>query len=58
MCIVVEEIDESEYWLTIIEEAQLSNNITELLRLIQEAREISKIVTKARTTSFRRIQAP
>jgi len=33
ICIVVEEADESEYWLEIITETNLSNDKNELLRL-------------------------
>ncbi|KAA3627146.1 MAG: four helix bundle protein [Bacteroidetes bacterium] len=55
MCIVVEEIDESEYWLSIIVEADLSNDEPILLRLFKEASEISKIMTKSRTTVYKRI---
>ena len=33
ICIVVEEADESEYWLEIIDEASLSNDRKELKRL-------------------------
>ncbi len=45
ICIVVEEADESEYWLEIINEANLSNDREKLLRLIKEANEITKIMT-------------
>jgi len=52
ICIVVEEADESEYWLEIIEEANLSNNKNELTRLLTEANEITRIMTKAKNTSY------
>lgn len=52
ICIVVEEADETEYWLEIIRETNLSNNNSELSRLIKEANEISKIMTKAKNTSY------
>lgn len=55
MCIVVEEIDESEYWLSIIVQAELSNDESELWRLLKEARDISKIMAKSRTTAYKRI---
>ena len=42
ICIVVEEVDESEYWLEIINEANLSNDREELTRLTNEANEITK----------------
>ena len=53
ICIVVEEADESEYWLEIIEEADLSNNKKELIRLITEVREITKIMAKAKDSSYK-----
>ncbi|MCF6341436.1 MAG: four helix bundle protein [Bacteroidales bacterium] len=52
ICIVVEEADESEYWLEIIDEANLSNEIEELVRLCKEANEITKIMAKARNSSY------
>ncbi len=51
-CIVVEEADESEYWLEIITEANLSNDKEELLRLLKEANEITRIMTKAKNSSY------
>ena len=53
ICIVVEEADESEYWLEIINEANLSNDRGELIRLTKEANEITKIMTKAKNSSYR-----
>lgn len=55
ICIVVEESDESIYWLEVIEEANLSTNSVELSRLINEAIEISKIMTKAKDTTYKSI---
>ena len=52
ICIVVEEADESEYWLEIIDEANLSNDREELARLTKEANEITKIMAKARNSSY------
>jgi four helix bundle protein len=52
ICIVVEEADESEYWLEIIKEANLSNNKEELSRLTKEANEITKITAKAKNTAY------
>lgn len=49
--IVVEEADETEYWLEVISEAKLSNDEPELKRLLIEANEITKIMSKARNTS-------
>jgi len=52
ICIVVEEADESEYWLEIIDEANLSNEKEELSRLTQEANEITKIMAKAKNSTY------
>jgi four helix bundle protein len=54
MCIVVEESDETEYWLRVIEDTGLSNDKKELNRLMNEALEISKIMTKAKNTTYKR----
>ena len=54
ICIVVEEADESEYWLEIINDANLSNDREELIRLIKEANEITKIMSKAKDSSYRK----
>lgn len=51
ICIVVEEADESEYWLEVIKDSSLTNNPDELERLMVEAKEITKIMTKAKTTT-------
>jgi four helix bundle protein len=53
ICIVVEEADESEYWLEIIREAGLSNNGKKLESLISEANEITKIMSKAKDTVYK-----
>jgi len=52
ICIVVEEADESEYWLEIIQDADLSNKKDELKRLLKEANELTKIMTKAKNSSY------
>jgi four helix bundle protein len=52
ICIVVEEIDESEYWLEIINEANLSGDNKELTRLTKEANEITKIVSKTKNSLY------
>ena len=52
LCIVVEEADESEYWLEIIYEANLAEDNNELLRLIKEANEITKIAAKAKNSTY------
>nr|WP_319512708.1 four helix bundle protein [uncultured Draconibacterium sp.] len=55
VCIVVEESDESVYWLEVIEEANLSSDPNELIRLLKEAIEISKIMTKAKDTTYKNL---
>ena len=52
ICIVVEEADETEYWLEIINETNLSNNREELIRLTKEANEITRIMTKAKNSLY------
>ena len=52
ICIVAEEADESEYWLELITDAKLSNKINELERLLKEANEINKIVSKAKNSTY------
>ena len=55
ICIVVEESDETVFWLEVIEESDLSNDIVELKRLLQEGTEILKILTKSKDTTYRKI---
>lgn len=55
ICVVVEEADETEYWLEVIEEAQLAKDNEELSRLQKEAHEIVLILTKAKTSSYKHI---
>ena len=52
ICIVAEEVDETEYWYEVILEAKLSSDINELNRLKSETNEISKIVSKAKISAF------
>ncbi len=52
ICIAVEEADESEYWLEVIDETDLSNEKKELSRLLIEANEISRIMTKAKSSAY------
>lgn len=52
ICIVVEEADESQYWLEIIKNSDLSNNTVLLDQLIQESTEICKIVSKAKSSTY------
>lgn len=55
ICIVVEEADESEYWLEIIKDANLSNKDIDLGRLYNEATEITKIMGKAKSSTYNQI---
>lgn len=52
LCIVVEEIDESEYWLELIKETKLSNKEKTLNELISEANELTKIMSKAKNSTY------
>ena len=52
ICIVVEEADESEYWLEVIKDACLSNEEKELERLLKEVIEIIKIMSKAKDSTY------
>ncbi len=52
ICIVVEESDETVYWLEIINDAMLSKDKEELQRLFKEAEEITKIMSKARGSAY------
>lgn len=49
---MVEESDEAEYWLEVILDTDLSNNKQELQRLMNESNEISKITSKAKSSSY------
>ena len=53
ICIVVEEADETEYWLEIIEDARLTSKTEELNRLLAESNEITKIMSKAKDTTYK-----
>ncbi len=52
ICIVVEEVDESEYWLEVLKDADLSNKKDELERLLIEAIELNKIMSKAKSSTY------
>ena len=52
LCIVVEEIDETKYWLEVILEANLSNRSEFLNQLYNEADEITKIMSAARNSVY------
>lgn len=47
--IVVEEADETEFWLELIQDTELSSKPKELTRLLKEANELVKILSKARS---------
>lgn len=55
ICIVVEEADESLFWLEVIEESGLSENIAELKRLNIENSEILKIMSKTKDTTYKKL---
>ncbi|MFV0269127.1 MAG: four helix bundle protein [Draconibacterium sp.] len=55
MSIVVEEADESLFWLEVINDSKLSGDQTELERLTNECTEILKIVTKSKDTTYKNI---
>ncbi len=57
ICIVVEEADESVFWLEVIEDSNLSNDPTELKRLLNEGTEIMKITTKSKDTTYKKLKA-
>jgi len=48
---MVEEADESQYWLEVINDANIKCDSQELYRLLLEAEEILKIVSTARSNS-------
>lgn len=52
ICIVVEEADESEYWLEVIQDVRLSKEVKELERLLREAIELTKIMSKAKNSTY------
>lgn len=52
--IVVEEADETLYWLEIIEELNLVDDEVELKRLQDECLEIVKVVTAARNKKYKK----
>ena len=52
MCIVVEEADESEFWLDIIYQTNMSNDLTTCLKLQSEALELTKIMAKAKSSMY------
>jgi four helix bundle protein len=55
LCIVAEEIDESEYWLQLILDTQLSTDEVVLTRLIIESNAIIKIISSAKSSMYRKL---
>ena len=53
ICIVVEEADETLFWLELIEELKLSNEVDKLKKLLNETEEIFKVVAKARSSNYK-----
>ena len=53
LCIVVEEVDETKYWLEVILKANLSNKTDFLNKLYDEANEITKIMSSARNSVYK-----
>jgi len=54
ICIVVEEVDESQYWLEVIKDSNLSTNPKLLDILTNEATELTKIMSKAKSSTYRK----
>lgn len=52
--IVVEEIDESNFWLGFIKDLSITSDSDKLILLIKESEELVKIFAKARATSIQR----
>ena len=52
ICIVVEEVDETQYWLEIIQESKLSSDENKLTVLLEEATELTKIMSKAKSSTY------
>ena len=52
LCVVVEEADESVYWLELIKETGLSNKPRDLENVRKEAIEITKILGKAKNSIY------
>jgi four helix bundle protein len=53
ICIVVEEADETEYWLEVIKDSNLSKDLERLARLLKESNEITRIMSKAKDTAYK-----
>ena len=57
ICIVVEEADESEYWLEIIKEANITNKTDKLEKLLTEINEIVRIMNKTKHSTYSRLKS-
>jgi four helix bundle protein len=53
ICIVVEEADETEYWLEVIQDAKLFNKKDQLEHLLKESNEITRIMAKAKDSAYK-----
>ncbi len=49
----MEEADETEYWLELINDTNLSKDVKELERLTTEARGITKIMSQAKDSTYK-----
>lgn len=56
ICIVVEEADESVFWLEVIRDTGLSGNNTKMEKLLAEGIEILKITTKSKDTTYKKLK--
>ena len=56
LCIVVEEAGETEYWLEIIQDSELTFDEITLKNLRSEASEITRILAKAKKSTFNKIK--
>ncbi len=55
ICIVVEESDESVFWLEVIHDSNMSTDQKELNRLLIEGIEIMRITTKSKDTTYKKL---
>jgi four helix bundle protein len=51
LCIATEEADESEYWLLILKDSEITCDKIEGQRLLEEANQILRVLAKARNTT-------
>ena len=52
ICIVVEEADETLFWLELLTDLNFLDQKTDLVKLIDETRQILKVVAKAKNTNY------